>query len=235
VDRASLDHISRRIKETKDSPSILVFDLDSTLFDTAERHLAILREFVLQHGQDYPGIEDAVARLTPSMMGWSPIRPLQQLGCSVPETLLPFWSQRFFTDSFCALDTPTSGAVEFVNACYQQGAFIYYLTGRHVDGMARGTVDALLSRGFPFLSGRSTLHLKPEFTAPDKAFKRQAIESIRSLRGRVIATFENEPGNANLFLSAFPDAMHFFLETVHSPEAEAPDPALIRIPDFCLR
>jgi hypothetical protein len=52
------------------------------------------------------------------------------------------------------------------------------------------------------------------------------------LRGEVVATFENEPGNANLLLEAFPDARHFLLDTVHSPEAEAPDSALIVIEDF---
>ena len=235
VDATRLSQIHHRIEKSDKQPPILVFDLDSTLFDTSERQLAILREFASTHAEDYPNLAEGVARLTPAMMGWSPTRPIERLGLSVPETLLPFWKERFFTDAYCALDAPTLGAVDFVNSCYERGAFIYYLTGRHVDGMAMGTTEALIRRGFPFLSGRSSLHLKPEFYTRDKAFKEQAILSIRALHGDVIATFENEPGNANLFSTAFPDAMHFLLETVHSPEAEAPRPELIRIPDFRVR
>jgi hypothetical protein len=68
----------------------------------------------------------------------------------------------------------------------------------------------------------------------DRAFKDDALSDIRSYKGRVIATFENEPGNANLFAQAFPDALHFWLLTLHSPDAERPSPVLIRSEDFNL-
>ena len=68
----------------------------------------------------------------------------------------------------------------------------------------------------------------------DTGFKDDATADLRSYRGEVVASFENEPGNANMFLRAFPEALHFLLLTVHSPGAEEPDPALIRSTDFIL-
>ena len=43
-----------------------------------------------------------------------------------------------------------------------------------------------------------------------------------------------EPGNANMFLRAFPDAIHVLLETIHSPGAEEGSEHLLRTPDFVL-
>ena len=131
-----------------------------------------------------------------------------------------------------AFDQPTAGSVDFVNRCHELGGFIYYLTGRNVGGMEHGTVQALTEAGFPFWRGRTSLHLKPDFTTHDKVFKDVALGDIRSHFGEVVATFENEPGNATLFHDAFEGGLHFLLETIHSTEAEDPYDTLIRIPDF---
>jgi hypothetical protein len=66
----------------------------------------------------------------------------------------------------------------------------------------------------------------------DRAFKDDALADIRSYQGEVVATFENEPGNANMFLRAFPDALHFLLLTICSPEADAPASSLVQSADF---
>jgi len=66
----------------------------------------------------------------------------------------------------------------------------------------------------------------------DRAFKDDAVADIRSYRGDVVASFENEPGNANMFLRAFPGAVHVLMLTIHSPEAEAPSPELVLSDDF---
>ena len=58
----SLKDVLQRVETVAqggDNP-VIVFDLDSTLFDTAGRHLAILRAFA----QQAPEIEDLVAQLT---------------------------------------------------------------------------------------------------------------------------------------------------------------------------
>jgi len=216
---------------------VVVFDLDSTLFSTEPRNYRIIGEFIEEHGDEYPGLRELGARLQLSDMGWGPIDPFVDRDFDAPgfkEALRRFWGKRFFTSEYVVSDHPTPGAVEFACECHRRGAMLYYLTGRHVSDMGAGTVRALTERGFPFWRGRCSLHLKPNFEMADKPFKDQALVDIRSNQGRVVATFENEPGNANLFMDAFPDALHFLLETTHSTEAERPYPELLRGPDFLL-
>jgi len=216
---------------------LVVFDLDSTLFSTAPRNLRILREFAALHGERFPGLRDSAAAVGVEHLGWDLREDLRRRGLQDPgllAALRAFWSERFFSDDYLLADTPVPGAVEFVEACHERGALIYYLTGRHVGGMEVGTVRALTQHGFPFWRGRCVLHLKPSFEMNDRAFKDDALADIRSYQGHVVATFENEPGNANLFAAAFPAALHFFLVTIHSPDAEAPGQGLIRTQDFVL-
>lgn len=214
---------------------IVVFDLDSTLFSTGPRNLRILREWIAGHAHLDPALEGIGARIGARDMGWNVHEDLRRFGVAdeaALTSLQAWWRDRFFTDDYCAGDEPVGGAAEYVLACHARGALIYYLTGRHVGGMEHGTVRALRTHGFPFWRGRCVLHLKPSFEMPDRAFKDEALADIRSYRGEVVATFENEPGNANLFLRAFPAALHFLLLTVCSPDAEAPSERLIATENF---
>lgn len=216
---------------------LVVFDLDSTLFATADRNLRILSEFAAEHTAAFPGLGTQVAALSPQDMGWNVLDPLKERGYA-PEGLkdrfIPYWVERFFTDEYVKEDPPNPGAVAFVNACHASGALIYYLTGRHKGGMEHGTVHSLSSHGFPYWRGRAVLHLKPSFDMDDFAYKTEALADIRSYLAPVVATFENEPGNANLFLDAFPEGTHFLLQTEHHPGAPAPSERLVQIPDFSL-
>ncbi len=216
---------------------LVVFDLDSTLFSTADRNLRILSEFASEFSVDFPELAAHIGQLTGDDMGWSVLEPLARRGYApegLQERFMPFWVARFFTDDYVREDAPNPGAVEYVNACHDRGAMIYYLTGRHRGGMEHGTVASLHDNGFPYWRGRAVLHLKPNFEMPDLAYKAEAVADIRSYMAPVVATYENEPGNANLFLRSFPTGLHFFVETEHSPEAEAPSDDLIRVPDFRL-
>jgi hypothetical protein len=118
-----------------------------------------------------------------------------------------------------------------VGEVHAAGAAVYYLTGRDEPGMGRGTRASLQAHGFPIEDGRCHLRLKPRFEDDDLEFKRQAVDEIRSA-GAVLALFENEPANANLFLQAFPDARVFFLETVCSPNPPPLLPGILRLRDF---
>lgn len=214
---------------------IVVFDLDSTLFTTAPRNWAILQEFMKTPGRE--ALARLSAGLQPEDIGWNVHDCLKERGigdAALWTELRRFWNERFFTDAYMLHDRALPGAAAFVDACHARGALIYYLTGRHVGGMEVGTVEALRREGFPFWRGRCVLHLKPSFEMSDVGFKDDAVADVRSYRGDVVATFENEPGNANMFLRAFPEALHFLLTTVHSPSAEPPAPALIRSEDFVL-
>jgi hypothetical protein len=220
---------------SEDVLPLVVFDLDSTLFSTAPRNLRILREFVELHADRHPRLVEMTSSLGVDDMGWNVRDDLRRMGIDDDELLSEvksFWYARFFSGDYVVHDTPLAGAVEYVEACHARGALIYYLTGRHEGGMELGTVRALTERGFPFWRGRCVLHLKPSFEMDDRAFKDGALQDIRSYHARVVATFENEPANANLFAQAFPDALHFLLLTIHSPNAERPSPELIHSEDF---
>lgn len=217
---------------------ICVFDLDSTLFSTAPRNYAILQEFIENHRQDHPHLSDIAERIGLDDMGWNVHQDLARFGVGdahLLEQLKSFWFDRFFTNEYLSHDVAVPGAAEYVLACHARGALIYYLTGRHVGGMEIGTVQSLRSKGFPFWRGRCVLHLKPSFEMNDRAFKDDALSDIRSYQGEVVATFENEPGNANMFLRAFPQAAHVLLLTIHSPEAEPPSRDLIQTGDFLMK
>lgn len=216
---------------------ICVFDLDSTLFSTAPRNLRILQEFIESQRAAHPQLCEIADRLGVGDMGWNVYQDLLRFGVTdtaLLDRLREFWFDRFFTDDYVLTDEPVKGAAEFVIACHTRGALIYYLTGRHVGGMEVGTVRSLTLKGFPFWRGRCVLHLKPSFEMNDRAFKDDAMNDIRSYRGDVVATFENEPGNANMFLRAFPSALHFLLMTIHSPDADAPASELVQSADFVL-
>ena len=108
---------------------------------------------------------------------------------------------------------------------------MHYLTARDETSMGAGTLKHLHRMGFPLLDGGCTLHLKPHRGLPDHTFKQAALDTASAL-GTVVATFENEPKNANLFASRFPDAVNVLLDTVHSPDAPPPAEKLLIIPDF---
>jgi hypothetical protein len=214
---------------------IVVFDLDSTLFSTGPRNLRILREFAASRGDLDAQVSARIDALDPGEMGWNVADDLRRLGVAdarLLSQLRSFWSRRFFTDEYVLEDAPVPGAAVYVRGCHDAGALIYYLTGRHETGMGRGTARALAQHGFPLGAERSILHLKSSFEIDDSEFKSEAVADIRSHGGVVVASFENEPGNANRLARAFPDALHFWLTTMHSPDAEAPCADLIRSSDF---
>jgi hypothetical protein len=211
---------------------VVVFDIDSTLLSTERRHHRILREFA--EARDDHGLRQHVASLSPSDFGWEVHEPL--VGTSFHEpgligALSEFWWERFFHPDYLGEDDPVPGAVDFVNQVHRAGAWVYYLTARHLPDMGAATASSLLSHGFPLATGRSVLHLKPSKAVGDKDFKRAAVKDIAAL-GNVVATFENDPANANTLVAGFPGAIHVLLDTVCAADAPEPHPELLRIQDF---
>jgi len=222
--------IIQRVREAE--RPVVVFDVDSTLLSTARRHHRILREFAESWGDD--GLSALVDTLVAADFGWEVHGPLLGTGfeqSELLEALSGFWFQRFFHPEYADEDEPIPGAVSFVNAVHEAGAWVYYLTARHLPELGPPTVRALIRHGFPLATKRTVLHLKPSRSTPDAAFKRSAISEIAAL-GEVVATFENDPANANALLAGFPDAVNVLLDTVCAADAPSPHPSLIRVPDF---
>ena len=221
---------------------IVVFDLDDTLFATARRNLTIIQNFAADCGEKYPQFAEVAWKMGLSDMNWSSKIALVNAGLDENDPSISafhdYWGPRFFSDRFTSLDLPNPGAVDYVKKCYEGGALIYYLTGRHAsepgmnNGMGQGTTQAMTDRGFPFWQGRCELNLKIEAHEKDEEYKGKAIKIIQSLDGNVIATFDNEPRNAALFQGKFPDAMNFWVKTTWDPNDDANTDELITISDF---
>jgi hypothetical protein len=219
----------RRVRVT-DRP-VVVFDVDSTLLSTSARHHAILVDFAKEY-EDHD-VSAIVSTLGPDAFGWTVSGPLERAGVARPtlDALERYWRPRFFSGDYLDRDRPTPGAVEFVRQVHRAGAWITYLTARHLPEMGPATALSLLRLGFPLAEGRANLYMKPTIGLGDLAFKRVALDQIQR-QGTVVATFENDPANANHLMSAFPDALNVLLDTVCAPDAPEPDPRLVRIPDF---
>jgi len=200
---------------------LCVFDIDSTLMDTAPRNNRILREAA----QAYPALAPFASRLGVRDMGYTLIDDLRRAGCADGEllgTLHSFWKVRFFSDEYVSADEPYPGAVDYVYDLHAAGATIYYLSGRDEPGMGKGTRASLMRHGFP-MDDRTIMHLKPAFEMNDFRFKLDSFEDIRKLDRTVVAIFENEPANANAFKERFPEAAVFLIRTITSK-----DPASLR-------
>ena len=212
---------------------VAVFDLDSTLFSTQQRNLAILREFAAQD-DTAPTLRAIVDQLDHAAMGWNPMVDVHTRGFTderAQHALRRFWFERFFTSAYCSHDEPTTGAAEYVRELHGLGAQIVYLTGRPEQEMVEGTRASLAAHGFPIDEERTVLFLKPTRTEHDLVFKSRVIDDLRAL-GPVLAAFENEPVNANMFHDAFPDADIVFLETMCSPDPPVLRDRIVRVKDF---
>lgn len=206
---------------------IAVYDLDSTLFCTGPRNLAIARDFAAIR----PAIAPYVARLRAEDMGWNVMADLEALGFrdgAVLAELRAFWRATFFTDRYVMEDSAYPGAVAMVKAVAAAGCLTYYLTGRDEPGMRAGTVQSLEACGFPGPGPDVLLHMKPAWEDEDLPFKLAVFRDLNAL-GEVVLAFENEPANANRFHRAFPEAAVILHATIHAPDPEPLDPGVHRV------
>ncbi len=226
--RPILETLERLRERPAGSPRpIAVYDLDSTLFCTGPRNLAIARAFAHYRPQLNPFIE----RLDPERMGWNIMTDLEGAGFSdlaILTELRAFWRATFFTDHFVKQDSVYPGAVELVKALRAAGCLTYYLSGRDEPGMRQGTLEALAEAGFPRPGEDVLLRLKPTWEEEDLAFKLGVFQELEQT-GEVVFAFENEPANANRFLHAFPGATVVLHATIHAPHPEPLDPGVHRV------
>lgn len=231
--RALLGRIVDRCRTPSDVPAVVVFDLDGTLLDNRPRTLAILRDFVRATAGLAPDVHERVEAATVQDVPYLLTDTLHGLGVTDAATVAKaeaFWRMRFFADDYLRRDIPLPGAVHFVRACHQAGAVVVYLTGRDLPLMGVGTFRSLRDCGFPLGVAGIELVLKPDAAMPDEAFKRFAKPSLRRL-GEVVAAFDNEPANCNLFLDG-PESV--LVDTQHMPGAPDPDPTVRVIADFSM-
>ncbi len=230
-----LDQVAEFVRTTeKPQTPVVVFDLDDTIFDARSRTLPILHE--LAHDpilRDHPQAAKRLSEAKLEDLRYELDRTFSALGIEdavALEKAKTYWAPRFFSDKYCAADTPIPGAVAYLNWLHQLGARIVYFSGRDVLRMQRGTLLSLKKSGFP-TGKRTELVLKPRPDVDDYAFKLGAMEKIQKL-GRVTAAFENEPKNLNALGEAFPKAVLVFLDTRHSQAPDVPTAEAHWVKDF---
>lgn len=225
------------IKEGKQP--VVAFDLDATLFDNGPRTWQILVDFAEKYGHTHLRRRlDALPRThLPYLLKDIFIKMGYDMEAADNQVLMQqardFWMERFFTDEFQRYDEPIAGAPAFAKKIFEMGATLVYLSGRDAPNMLVGCSASLRHHGFPIGVPHTALALKPDFHMEDYAFKKDAARFISHL-GTVIASFDNEPGNCNLFLQAWPGVMSVLIETHHAPNPPPLDPQVVRLPSFIL-
>lgn len=226
------------VTECKHEPSmpapVIVFDLDGTLLDNRPRVARIFHELAAAWEREHPEASRALAAAKSEAIVYGLHENLDLLGVrdeALREQAFAFWRERFFIDAYMKYDEPTKGALEFVRACYQAGATIVYLTGRDLPNMALGTFASLRDVGFPIGVVGTSLVTKPAFEIPDAEFKNEVAPALVR-HGHIVAAFDNEPANNNLFKHHHPRAESVFLDTHHAPNPPSLDESVIVIDTF---
>lgn len=224
---ALLGRILDRVRdEASRGPAVVVFDLDGTLMDNRPRVVAILHELGHHWREIHPEAAERCASASVDDIGYGFVENLRRLGvhgASLHEEGFAFWKKRFFADPHVRHDVEVRGARAFARAVHEAGAVVVYLTGRDLPNMALGSFASLRDLGFPIGVIGTELVVKPSFDTADADFKRAVAPDLRRL-GAVVASFDNEPVNVNIFLDAHPASFGVFLDTQHAPDPPPLDP-----------
>lgn len=202
-------------------PPVLVFDLDGTLMDNRPRSAAILHEIAGLWESRHPELSQKLRAASSDSLAYLLTDSLKLLGITALELVAEaeeYWKSRFFRDEHLVHDVAIEGSVSFARDCYAEGATLVYLTGRDLPHMSVGTFRSLRDLGFPIGVAGTEVILKPNAEMPDERFKREIAPKLRRI-GHVVAAFDNEPGNCNVFLEAYPDCASVLVDTQHMPGA----------------
>lgn len=232
---ALITRIVARCRAMKgDASPVVVFDLDGTLMDNRPRTLAILQELARELEAEAHESANVLARARNEELAYLLGDSLKRIGLEHPELVAraeAFWRDRFFSDHYLKHDIALPGSVEFARACYDAGAVLVYFTGRDLPLMGLGSFQSLRDLGFPIGVVGTELVCKPDAKIPDEQFKRDEGPKLRRV-GRVVAAFDNEPGNCNAFVEMTPEAEVVFVDTQHLPGAPPLDSRVHVVADF---
>lgn len=213
--------LQRCSRRTPKGPPVLVLDLDGTLMDNRPRTVAILHDLAARWKDAHPEASQALFGCKVERLAYLLNDTLRRLRVVDPQLVgeaTEYWRARFFADDDLRHDVALDGAVHFVRDCHARGATVVYLTGRDLPMMGLGTFASLRALGFPIGVAGVEIILKPDAQMADEAFKRMIAPTLARV-GHVVASFDNEPANCNLFKEAYPDADIVFVDTQHVPGA----------------
>lgn len=235
--RAIFTRILERCDRRSDrGPPVLVLDLDGTLMDNRPRTVAIMQDLAKIWRDKYPDAAAALDTCCVERLAYLLSDSLRRMRITDPHLVAEateYWRQRFFADDDMVHDIALEGAVHFVRACHGRGATVVYLTGRDLPMMGLGTFASLRALGFPVGVAGVEIILKPDANMADEAFKRMVAPTLARV-GEVVASFDNEPANCNIFHEAYPEADVVFVDTQHVPGAPALRKGIPAIADFAV-
>lgn len=235
--RDVLDGVVARCKlhDRKTSPPpLVVFDLDGTLMDNRPRTLAIMSELAATWESRDPALALKLRTARADDLLYLFGDTLRKMGISDKELVAEgetFWKERFFRDPHLEHDIALEGSVSFARDLYAAGATLVYLTGRDLPLMGIGTFKSLRDLGFPIGVPGTEFVLKPDAAMPDEEFKRTLAPQLTRV-GDVVAAFDNEPGNCNVFLQAYPTCVSVLVDTQMMPGPPPLMPGVKVVADF---
>lgn len=220
-----LARVLEDIADYRGGRPVVLFDLDSTLYQVSHRTFKIFGDWHRANSAQIPKeVAEAFGALTLDEIGYSVADTFRNLGLShdgedlhdVRKHLRDFWFERFFTDGLLDLDRPYDGAREYVWSARDAGARLVYLTGRERAKMQLGTIRNLRRDGFP-VDDDAQLVMRERKLQSDAEHKIAAANRF-GWRESAVASFENEPKNLVALKKALPHTRHIFVDTVCSAE-----------------
>lgn len=204
------------VSKTGNRPPVVIFDLDETLIDTSPMKTRITKEFLSQ--QDVPGTWPRETTLAQNFLrapkwGFSMSATLRSIGIENREFLdkfRQFAAERFFSAEYKLDHVAIPGAPEYVREIKRRGAAIFYLTARQ-SSEREGTIASLEKMQFPVPDGKRVFLIVKEKEQDTPEYKLSQLGNIAAM-GKVVGGFENEPQNANIFKTRFPDALIVFVD-----------------------
>lgn len=225
--------IYNKIKDlslAKKNNPLVIFDLDSTLFDVAPRLEKVLTDIGLEPvmQEKFPRAVPYFKNIKTQRQDWGFVEVLQRAGVAhdnhdLFKTVRQLWIEKFFSNEYIHFDVPYQGSVEFVRKIEQLKVPIVYLTGRDIKRMERGSREVLLKWNFPLDDKSSRLVLKPDREMNDAFFKRDWIHNHIANNKSPVFLFENEPVNINLIAKELPDVELVFFDSTHSRKETPPE------------
>ncbi len=238
--RRKLSQILVKIAKSQQNgqKNLVVFDLDSTLFDVSPRLQQILQIFaeLPETQKKFPEQATLLKEARTERGDWGIIKALERVGLhdtnhEFHHDIKKFWFECFFSNEYLHFDQPFEGAVDFVQNLFNSQAHIVYLTGRDIARMQKGSEETLLKWNFPLNPPQAELVLKPHKSMDDAAFKTMWFENQKDKNYQNIIFFENEPMNIIPLQQSSPEVEIIFMDSTHAGRMSPPE-GLTKIIDF---
>lgn len=202
---------------------VLVFDIDSTIFNVSPRNQAIFDLFCSVYSPKHPILHKLTSstRLSHEDWGLKPYIDHIEKDKTLKKLALSFWKKHFFAGAFLKSDKPYNAAIELIQFLKQSGAVILYLTGRDDHRMREGTLLQLKHWKLP-LDKDSNLITKPHKGMDDGDYKSDALmDCFKNYKNHPVFFFDNEP--SVLEHCIFPENTTYtpvFIKSTHSNRSQ---------------